>query len=162
MQYLYCRAGACSRRNTEMLMRTLLPNKTSFIANLLQRRRGTIAKRWWMRRSPLRLITFEGISPVFDEMDYRAKAYSPIRECDVASLRLASRRARTISSYVASSLAARSNRAIAPQTKQKTSPFGEVFCFVGDPYGNRTHVTAVKGPCLNRLTNGPYGSGDWT
>ena len=29
-----------------------------------------------------------------------------------------------------------------------------VFVF-GDPYGNRTHVTAVKGPCLNRLTNGP-------
>ena len=29
----------------------------------------------------------------------------------------------------------------------------------GDPYGNRTHVTAVKGRCLNRLTNGP-GSGD--
>ena len=28
------------------------------------------------------------------------------------------------------------------------------FCF-GDPYGNRTHVTAVKGRCLNRLTNGP-------
>ena len=27
--------------------------------------------------------------------------------------------------------------------------------FFGDPYGNRTHVTAVKGPCLNRLTNGP-------
>ena len=33
-----------------------------------------------------------------------------------------------------------------------------VFLF-GDPYGNRTHVTAVKGRCLNRLTNGP-GSGD--
>ena len=31
--------------------------------------------------------------------------------------------------------------------------------FHGDPYGNRTHVTAVKGRCLNRLTNGP-GSGD--
>ena len=47
----------------------------------------------------------------------------------------------------------------------------------GDPYGNRTHVTAVKGPCLNHLTNGPdkplrgpgetwyispgFGSGDW-
>ena len=31
----------------------------------------------------------------------------------------------------------------------------------GDPYGNRTHVTAVKGRCLNRLTNGP-GSGDLT
>ena len=30
-----------------------------------------------------------------------------------------------------------------------------LFVF-GDPYGNRTHVTAVKGPCLNRLTNGPY------
>ena len=25
----------------------------------------------------------------------------------------------------------------------------------GDSYGNRTHVTAVKGPCLNRLTNEP-------
>ena len=28
-----------------------------------------------------------------------------------------------------------------------------------DPYGNRTHVTAVKGRCLNLLTNGP-GSGN--
>ena len=27
----------------------------------------------------------------------------------------------------------------------------------GDPYGIRTHVTAVKGPCLNHLTNGPFG-----
>ena len=25
-----------------------------------------------------------------------------------------------------------------------------------DPYGIRTRVTAVKGRCLNRLTNGPY------
>ena len=25
----------------------------------------------------------------------------------------------------------------------------------GDPYGIRTHVTAVKGRCLNRLTKGP-------
>ena len=25
----------------------------------------------------------------------------------------------------------------------------------GDPYGNRTHVFAVRGRCLNRLTNGP-------
>ena len=44
--------------------------------------------------------------------------------------------------------------------------------FVGDPYGIRTHVTAVKGRCLNHLTNGPYkrrrflaaplfGSGTW-
>ena len=29
--------------------------------------------------------------------------------------------------------------------------------FAGDPYGTRTHVTTVKGWCLNRLTNGPYG-----
>ena len=28
--------------------------------------------------------------------------------------------------------------------------------FSGDPYENRTRVTAVKGRCLNRLTNGPY------
>ena len=27
---------------------------------------------------------------------------------------------------------------------------------VGDPCGNRTRVTAVKGPCLNLLTNGPF------
>ena len=27
---------------------------------------------------------------------------------------------------------------------------------VGDPYGIRTRVTAVKGRCLNRLTNGPF------
>ena len=27
--------------------------------------------------------------------------------------------------------------------------------FFGDPCGNRTRVTAVKGRCLNRLTNGP-------
>ncbi len=45
----------------------------------------------------------------------------------------------------------------------------------GDPYENRTRVTAVKGPCLNLLTNGPkyerrlaadlhkkvYGGGNW-
>ena len=28
--------------------------------------------------------------------------------------------------------------------------------FVFDPWGNRTPVTAVKGRCLSRLTNGPY------
>ena len=27
---------------------------------------------------------------------------------------------------------------------------------INDPTGNRTRVTAVKGPCLNRLTIGPY------
>ena len=32
----------------------------------------------------------------------------------------------------------------------------KIESFFHDPYGNRTHVTAVKGPCLNRLTNGPY------
>ena len=35
-----------------------------------------------------------------------------------------------------------------------------LFLF-GDPYGTRTHVTAVKGRCLNLLTNGP-GSGNLT
>lgn len=28
--------------------------------------------------------------------------------------------------------------------------------FLYDPYGIRTRVTAVKGRCLNRLTNGPF------
>ena len=31
-----------------------------------------------------------------------------------------------------------------------------ISCIVnGDPYGIRTRVTAVKGRCLNHLTNGP-------
>ena len=57
-------------------------------------------------------------------------------------------------------------------TKKEQRSDAPLF-FFGDPYGNRTHVTAVKGPCLNRLTNGPYsqnadkirilyGSGNWT
>ena len=45
-------------------------------------------------------------------------------------------------------------------TKQKCTDVVGAF-LLGDPYGNRTHVTAVKGRCLSRLTNGP-GSGDWT
>ena len=36
--------------------------------------------------------------------------------------------------------------------KHRTIP----VLFAGDPYGTRTHVTTVKGWCLNRLTNGPY------
>ena len=43
----------------------------------------------------------------------------------------------------------------------KKIPHRKVRNFFGDPYGNRTHVTAVKGRCLNRLTNGP-GSGALT
>ena len=37
---------------------------------------------------------------------------------------------------------------------KKPSRNGLVFCF-GDPYGNRTHVFAVRGRCLSLLTNGP-------
>ena len=40
-------------------------------------------------------------------------------------------------------------------TNKKQALTSECLFFVGDAYGNRTHVTAVKGPCLNRLTNGP-------
>ena len=39
----------------------------------------------------------------------------------------------------------------------------EVFIrplFKNDPYGIRTRVTAVKGRCLNRLTNGPKNGGE--
>ena len=35
--------------------------------------------------------------------------------------------------------------------KHRTIP----VLFAGDPYGTRTHVTTVKGWCLNRLTMGP-------
>src|SRR5699024_9391469 len=43
-----------------------------------------------------------------------------------------------------------------------TKPASRCLPVPGDPYGNRTHVTAVKGRCLNRLTNGPNGSGNLT
>ncbi|BAO08255.1 hypothetical protein SAJ_0157 [Enterococcus mundtii QU 25] len=41
----------------------------------------------------------------------------------------------------------------------KTVPFSRTWVILqykaNDPYGIRTRVTAVKGRCLNRLTNGP-------
>ena len=42
-------------------------------------------------------------------------------------------------------------------TNPNPSPISKKFGFInnGDPYGNRTHVTAVKGRCLNRLTKEP-------
>ena len=43
--------------------------------------------------------------------------------------------------------------------KKRSHPKG--WLLFGDPYGNRTHITAVKGRCLNLLTNGP-GSGNLT
>ena len=43
--------------------------------------------------------------------------------------------------------------------KKRNHPKG--WFLFGDPYGNRTHITAVKGRCLNLLTNGP-GSGNLT
>ena len=46
-------------------------------------------------------------------------------------------------------------------TKAKLLPLARQELRFGDPYGTRTHVTAVKGRCLNHLTNGP-GSGNLT
>ena len=45
-------------------------------------------------------------------------------------------------------------RSTSHQQKQKTPPRLVVF-FVGDPWENRTPVSALRGPCLSRLTNGP-------
>ena len=44
-------------------------------------------------------------------------------------------------------------RAVGAAPKKRES--GSDSLFFGDPYGTRTHVTAVKGRCLNHLTNGP-------
>ncbi len=41
------------------------------------------------------------------------------------------------------------------RVKQVISP-AELRAHIGDPNGNRTRVTAVKGRCLNRLTIGPW------
>ncbi len=39
--------------------------------------------------------------------------------------------------------------------KASALPAELILRIVGDPYGIRTRVTAVKGRCLNHLTNGP-------
>ena len=41
----------------------------------------------------------------------------------------------------------------AHQHKKTGAP--KCSCFCGDPYGNRTPVSALRGPCLSLLTNGP-------
>ena len=56
--------------------------------------------------------------------------------------------------YLMSSLAADGYKKTNPNPLSYKSGFG--FCCCGDPWRNRTAVTAVKGPCLNLLTNGPY------
>ena len=40
--------------------------------------------------------------------------------------------------------------------QQKKTPPKLVVFFVGDPWENRTPVSALRGPCLSRLTNGPW------
>ena len=40
--------------------------------------------------------------------------------------------------------------------EEKENNTDNCLCCFGDPYGTRTHVTAVKGRCLNLLTNGPF------
>ena len=57
--------------------------------------------------------------------------------------------------YSASPAARRVGSLRSVRTDKKDRHSQGVPIFFGDPYGNRTHVTAVKGPCLNRLTNGP-------
>ena len=40
--------------------------------------------------------------------------------------------------------------------KADALPAELILHHISDPYGIRTRVTAVKGRCLNRLTNGPW------
>ena len=47
------------------------------------------------------------------------------------------------------------DRAYALRVFYKTRLHGSPNKF-GDPWGNRTPVTGVRGRCLNRLTNGPH------
>ena len=54
-------------------------------------------------------------------------------------------------------------RSISPRDfKSLVSAYSTTPAGIGDPDGNRTRVTAVKGRCLNRLTTGPFGSGNRT
>ena len=45
------------------------------------------------------------------------------------------------------------------QKKERHPMQSDVSLFSGDPWENRTPVTAVKGRCLSRLTNGPMVAG---
>ena len=40
--------------------------------------------------------------------------------------------------------------------QKKKAGLNVLLSFFGDPYGNRTHVFAVRGRCLSRLTKGPF------
>ena len=44
-------------------------------------------------------------------------------------------------------------------SKKRTHAPKGACSFFGDPWENRTPVTAVKGRCLSRLTNGPMVAG---
>ena len=43
-----------------------------------------------------------------------------------------------------------------PQHEVKKTGVPKYSCFFGDPWENRTPVSALRGPCLSRLTNGPF------
>ena len=46
-------------------------------------------------------------------------------------------------------------RDCAERQKRDRHPLWSAYLFFGDPYGNRTNVSALRGPRLSRLTNGP-------
>ena len=47
-------------------------------------------------------------------------------------------------------------RGIFLEAKKINTTTKVVLIVFGDPYGNRTHDSALRGPRLNRLTNGPF------
>ena len=51
-------------------------------------------------------------------------------------------------------------RLAATDFESAVSAYSIHFSINGDAYGNRTRVTAVKGRCLDLLTNAPCGAGE--
>ena len=94
------------------------------------------------------------IAPVLSEEQIYAYL---AKDADIKSLDLAGQRA-VIKAYVDRVIVYEHNIEI-QLIINKNNPDGNNDCrdcgFDGDPTGNRTRVTAVKGRCLNRLTIGP-------
>ena len=78
------------------------------------------------------------------------------------SLVVSASRTRRLRQRILNSVCLRHDHCSAPRPRI-VPPFGTAlsqapmrFRSFGDPCGNRTRVTGVRGRCLNRLTNGPY------
>ena len=115
--------------------------------------------RMYSRHSHLRSYPsgFKSLFLYAHQSKWRCQKTSPFRWCAMRDLNPHGRPLEPKSSASANS----ANRAyiiLSIRLKKRNQRF--LSQTNGDPIGNRTRVTAVKGRCLNRLTMGPYKTGE--